>query len=192
MRKTLIIIGIILAAFTINAQNWYQLGLKISTQIPLVRAYSDVDYLSTLRTPNVGFYFRGGKYVYGEIGIGYQYFRSRFDVTQPDGSVVSDMVQTHYLVIPIKAVGEVTINKTISFLPFVGVIYQPLLKVSDNILGYNKTNIESQWALLTAGFDFRFGFITLGADYRYSFQNYFRNKSGRKPQYIGISAGVIF
>lgn len=192
MRKTLIIIGIILAAFSMQAQNWYQLGLKVSTQIPLVRAYSDVDYLSTLRTPNIGFYFRGGQYVFGEIGFGYQYFRSRFDVTQPDGSEISDMVQTHYLVIPIKAVGEVPITQKIAFLPFLGVIYQPLLKVSDNILGYNKTNIESQWALLTAGFDFRFGFITLGADYRYSFQNYFRNKSGRKPQYIGISAGVIF
>ena len=192
MRKTLITTAIILAAFSMQAQNWYQLGLKVSTQIPLVRAYSTVDYLATLRTPNVGFYFRGGQYVFGEIGVGYQFFRSRFDVTNPDGTQSSDLVQTHYLVIPIKAVGEVPITKKISFLPFVGVIYQPLLKVSDNILGYDKTNIESQWALLTAGFDFRLGFITLGVDYRYSFQYYFRDKVGRKPQYIGISAGVIF
>ena len=71
-------------------------------------------------------------------------------------------------------------------------LYQPLLKVSENVLGYDKTNIENHWALLTAGFDFRLGFITLGVDYRYSFQNYFTNKEGRKPQYIGISLGVIF
>ncbi len=192
MRKTLIIAGIILAALSMQAQNWYQIGLRVSTQIPLVREYSDVDYLSTLRTPHVGVYFRAGKYVYGEVGIGYQYFRSRFDVTLSDGTEFSDMIQTHYLVLPFKAVGEVPITKKIAFLPYVGVLYQPLLKVSENVLGYDKTNIENQWALLTAGFDFRLGFITLGVDYRYSFQNYFTNKEGRKPQYIGISLGVIF
>lgn len=192
MRKTLIIAGIILAALSLQAQNWYQIGLRVSTQIPLVREYSDVDYLSTLRTPHVGVYFRAGKYVYGEVGIGYQYFRSRFDVTLSDGTEFSDMIQTHYLVLPFKAVGEVPITKKIAFLPYVGVLYQPLLKVSENVLGYDKTNIENQWALLTAGFDFRLGFITLGVDYRYSFQNYFTNKEGRKPQYIGISLGVIF
>lgn len=192
MRKTLIIAGIILAALSMQAQNWYQIGLRVSTQIPLVREYSDVDYLSTLRTPHVGVYFRAGKYVYGEVGIGYQYFRSRFDVTLSDGTEFSDMIQTHYLVLPFKAVGEVPITKKIAFLPYVGVLYQPLLKVSENVLGYDKTNIENQWALLTAGFDFRLGFITLGVDYRYSFQNYFTNKEGQKPQYIGISLGVIF
>lgn len=192
MRKTLIIAGIILAALSMQAQNWYQIGLRVSTQIPLVREYSDVDYLSTLRTPHVGVYFRAGKYVYGEVGIGYQYFRSRFDVTLSDGTEFSDMIQTHYLVLPFKAVGEVPITKKIAFLPYVGVLYQPLLKVSENVLGYDKTNIENHWALLTAGFDFRLGFITLGVDYRYSFQNYFTNKEGRKPQYIGISLGVIF
>ncbi len=192
MRKTVIIAGIILAALSMQAQNWYQIGLRVSTQIPLVREYSNVDYLSTLRTPHVGVYFRAGKYVYGEVGIGYQYFRSRFDVTLSDGTEFSDMIQTHYLVLPFKAVGEVPITKKIAFLPYVGVLYQPLLKVSENVLGYDKTNIENQWALLTAGFDFRLGFITLGVDYRYSFQNYFTSKEGRKPQYIGISLGVIF
>lgn len=192
MRKTLIIIGIILAAFSMQAQNWYQIGLRVSTQIPLVRAYSDEDYLSTLRTPHIGFYFRAGMYVYGEVGLGYQYFRSRFEVTQPSGEKLSDYVETRYLVIPIKAVGDVQITKKISFLPNIGILYQPLLKVTDNTLGYSKDNIENQWALFTTGFDFRFSFVTIGADYRYSFQNYFRNKDGKKPQYIGINVGVIF
>ena len=192
MRKIIIITGIIFAALSMQAQNWYQIGIRVSTQIPLVREYSDVDYLSTLRTPHIGVFFRGGMYVYGEVGIGYQYFRSRFIVTQPNGEELNDMVQTHYLVLPFKAVGEVPITKKIAFLPYVGVLYQPLLKVSENILGYDKTNIENHWALLTAGFDFRLGFITLGVDYRYSFQNYFPNKEGKKPQYIGITAGAIF
>ena len=192
MRKTLIIIGLLIATFSLQAQNWYQVGFRVSTQFPLVRAYSNEDYLSNLRTPHFGAYFRAGRYVYGEIGLGYQYFKGRFEVNLHNGESINDLVETRYLVIPIKAVGDVPITKKISFMPQVGISYQPLLKVTENILGYDKTNIESQWVLFTAGFDFRFGFITIGADYRLSMQQYFRNKDGRRPQYAGITAGVIF
>ena len=192
MRKTLIIIGLLIATFSLQAQNWYQVGFRVSTQFPLVRAYSNEDYLSNLRTPHFGAYFRAGRYVYGEIGLGYQYFKGRFEVNLHNGESINDLVETRYLVIPIKAVGDVPITKKISFMPQVGISYQPLLKVTENILGYDKTNIESQWVLFTAGFDFRFGFITIGADYRLSMQHYFRNKDGRRPQYAGITAGVIF
>ncbi|MBR4638245.1 MAG: hypothetical protein IKO81_06330 [Bacteroidales bacterium] len=175
-----------------GAQNWYQFGFRVSTQVPLVRAYSNEDYLENLRTPHFGAYFRAGKYVYGEIGIGYQYFKGRFAVNLHNGETMNDLVETRYLVIPIKAVGDVPITKKIAFMPHLGILYQPLLKVTDNILGYSKENIENQWVMLTTGFDFRFSFITIGADYRYSFQHFFQNKEGRRPQYAGITLGVIF
>ena len=175
-----------------GAQNWYQFGFRVSTQVPLVRAYSTEDYLENLRTPHFGAYFRAGKYVYGEIGIGYQYFKGRFVVNLHNGETMNDLVETRYLVIPIKAVGDVPITKKIAFMPHLGILYQPLLKVTDNILGYSKENIENQWVMLTTGFDFRFSFITIGADYRYSFQHFFQNKEGRRPQYAGITVGVIF
>jgi hypothetical protein len=175
-----------------GAQNWYQFGFRVSTQVPLVRAYSNEDYLENLRTPHFGAYFRAGKYVYGEIGIGYQYFKGRFVVNLHNGETMNDLVETRYLVIPIKAVGDVPITKKIAFMPHLGILYQPLLKVTDNILGYSKENIENQWVMLTTGFDFRFSFITIGADYRYSFQHFFQNKEGRRPQYAGITVGVIF
>lgn len=183
-----------MTAMLVNAQKnkWYQIGFKIGTQFPINHNYTDVDYLTGTRTVHFGGYFRAGKYVYGEIGFGYQYFKNRFKVTLPDGSITDDLVENRYLVIPIKAVGDVKITKKISFLPQVGISYQPLLKVTDNDLGYSKENIEKNWVLLTAGFDMRLGYITLGVDYRYSFQHFFRNKEGQKPQYIGISAGVIF
>ena len=175
-----------------GAQNWYQFGFRVSTQVPLVRAYSNEDYLENLRTPHFGAYFRAGKYVYGEIGIGYQYFKGRFVVNLHNGETMNDLVETRYLVIPIKAVGDVPITKKIAFMPNLGILYQPLLKVTDNILGYSKENVENQWVMLTTGFDFRFSFITIGADYRYSFQHFFQNKEGRRPQYAGITVGVIF
>lgn len=195
MKRGTIILALLLVATTVASaqrQKWYQIGFKIGTQFPIAHNYTDVDYLTGTRTVHFGGYFRAGKYVYGEIGFGYQYFKNRFRVTLPDGSTPDDLVENRYLVIPIKVVGDVQITEKISFMPQVGISYQPLLKVTENTLGYSKENIEKNWTLLTAGFDMKFGFITLGVDYRYSFQHFFRNKEGQRPQYIGISAGVTF
>ena len=194
MKKWTIITVLVMTATIVSAQreNWYQIGFKIGTQFPLTHNYTDVDYLTGTRTVHFGGYFRAGKYVYGEIGFGYQYFKNRFRVTLPNDSLSDDLVENRYLVIPVKVVGDVRITKKISFMPQVGISYQPLLKVTDNILGYSKENIEKHWVLLTAGFDMRLGYITLGVDYRYSFQHFFKNREGQKPQYIGISAGVVF
>lgn len=175
-----------------NAQNWYQVGFRVSSQFTLNRQYTDDCYLTSLRTVHFGGYFRAGKYVYGEVGIGYQYFKNRFEVTGENGNTMEDLVETRHLVVPVKAVGDVAITKKIRFMPYVGIQYQPLLKVTENILGFDQNNIENHWTLLTTGFDFRLGFITIGVDYRYSFHYLFTHKEGQRPQYIGISAGVIF
>ena len=193
MMKKLFLLAILgMTMMTGSAQKWYQVGFRLSTQFPLVRELSDVDYLENQKTVHFGGFFRAGKYVYGEIGLGYQYFRCRYSTHDLAGAEISDIVETRYLVIPIKAVGDVQINKNISFMPMVGVIYQPLLKVTDNTLGYSKQNIENQWAFFTTGFDWKFAFFTLGVDYRLSMQKFFYNKGGKTPQYIGISVGAIF
>lgn len=181
-----------MTVMTGTAQKWYQGGFRLSTQFPLVREYSDIDYLVNQKTVHFGGFFRAGKYVYGEIGLGYQYFRCRYNTLDAAGVEISDVVETRYLVIPIKAVGDVQINKNISFMPMVGILYQPLLKVTDNTLGYSKKNIENQWAFFTTGFDWKFAFFTVGVDYRLSMQKFFYNKEGKNPQYIGISVGAIF
>lgn len=192
MRKTLIFIGILLSTFVLKAQNWYQLGFKISSKVPLVRSYSPNDYASSVRSLQFGGFFRAGKYVYGEVGIGYEYFKGYFIHTTGIGEKLEDLVECRYLVIPVKAVGDVQITKSISFMPYLGVLYNPLLKVTDNILGYSKSNIENHWAQFTTGFDFRLKFVTLGVDYRLSFQRFFRNQDGRLPQFVGFNVGVVF
>ena len=193
MKKGMIIIAMMLfAIMASHAQSWYQAGFRISTQFPLVREYSNNDKLMNQKTVQFCGFFRAGKYVYGEIGLGYQYFRCRYNTLSLSGEEISDIVETRYLVLPFKAVGNVRINKNISFMPSVGILYQPLLKVTDNTIGYSKKNIENHWALFTTGFDWRFAFITLGVDYRLSMQKFFRDKEGRNPQYIGITVGAIF
>ena len=191
MNKWIAITAILLSTMAASAQNWYQFGFRVSTQFPLNREYAEGVHLSTLRTVHFGGYFRAGMHVYGEVGFGYQYFKNVFTVTQPEGEL-EDMVETRHLVIPIKAVGDVPITKKIRFMPYAGIVYQPLLQVTENILGFDKSNIENHPTLLTTGFDFRLGFITLGVDYRYSFHRFFKGVDGQRPQYIGISAGVIF
>jgi len=192
MRKTLLFTVILITTFSLRAQNWYQIGFKISSKVPLVRSYSDIDYASSIRSLQFGGFFRAGKYVYGEVGIGYEYFKGNYIHTTPDNETMEDLVECRYLVIPIKAVGDVPINKTFSFLPYIGVLYNPLLKVTDNTLGYSKENIENHWTQFTTGFDFRLKFVTVGIDYRLSFQHFFQNKEGRLPQFIGFNVGVIF
>ena len=194
MRKALIIIALLISTVCIHAQKekWYQAGFRVSTQFMLNKEYTPTAHVSSMRTVHFGGYFRAGKYVYGEIGLGYQYFKHNFSIYDQNGNKLEDLVENRYLVIPIRAVGEVKISKKIFFLPHVGISYQPLLKVTENILEFNKQTFEPHWVLLTTGFDMRFGFITLGVDYRYSFQHFFQNQDGKKPQYIGISAGVIF
>lgn len=194
MRKWIFLTVLWLTATVVGAQNdkWYQIGFRVSSQFALNRNYTPTTHLNSMRTVHFGGYFRAGQYVYGEIGIGYQYFKDRFEVTAPDGKKTEDLVENRYLVIPIRAVGNVKITKSISFMPNIGISYQPLLQVTDNTIGFTKETFEPHWTLLTTGFDFRFGFITVGVDYRYSFHRFFQNSEGKKPQYVGISAGVIF
>ena len=82
MKKWIIITVLAMAATIVSAQKekWYQIGFKVGTQFPIVHNYSDVDYLTGTRTVHFGGYFRAGKYVFGEIGFGYQYFKNRFKV----------------------------------------------------------------------------------------------------------------
>lgn len=190
--KRIIIFGVLWMFVTAGfAQNWYQVGFKISSKVPLVRSYSSSDYLSSLRSLQFGGYFRAGQYVYGEVGIGYEYFKGFFIHKEPTGNS-EDLVETRYLVLPFKAVGDVRFAKYFSFLPYVGVLYMPLLQVTENKLGYDKTNIENHWVQFTTGFDFQLKFITLGVDYRLSFQRFFRFRDGILPQFIGFNVGVQF
>ena len=178
----------ILSASAQYTQRWYQAGVKISMNVPLNRGYATDLELTTLRNMHFNGYFRAGKYVFGEVGLGYHFFKGTY--LFPDNS--SSLLETRHLTIPVKLVGDVRLSKSVSFLPQVGVIYQPLLKCAGDLRTFNKNMVENHWTLLTAGFDIRLGFIILGVDYRYSFQEYFRNMSGKKPQFVNICIGAQF
>lgn len=198
MKKTIAIITIcLITSISANAQKWYQAGFKISTNFLTNRDYSvQGDYINGLVNADFGFFFRAGKYVYGEVGLGYAFYKGDFS-NEAEGFSM-ERVETRHLQIPVKIVGDVPMGRSSDFLPFVGIIYQPLLQVTDNNCGYTKKPteggkmIEKNMTLLTAGFDFKFGPIVLGVNYRYGLQTFFRNIDGKHPQYVNICAGFQF
>lgn len=196
MKRTVIILALLCTVLVCNAQdNWYQVGFKISTSIPLNRQYADRgDYLVGLGTADFGVFFRAGRYVFGEVGLGYCFFKGTYQLETGDPAVdfTDELVETRYLQIPIKAVGYVPMGRSCAFLPYAGIVYQPLIQVTDNTIGYSKNNIEKHFTMVTAGFDFKLGFIVFGVNYRYGLQNFFQNQTCKHPQYVNICAGFQF
>lgn len=195
MKKTLLLLSfVLLTTCGFSQDNWYQFGFKVSTNIPANRNYSNVgDYLESLVSADFGGFFRAGKYVCGEIGLGYTFYKGTYSCDNATTSYNNEKVETRYLQLPIKVVGYVPLGQGQSaILPYVGIIYQPLIQVTDNEIDFSKTTIEKNMTLFTAGLDLKFGFIVLGANYRYSFQNFFKNKEGKKPQYVNFCVGFQF
>lgn len=176
-----------------NSDKWYQVGFKVSTSIPTNRTYGERgDYLEGLGTADFGLFFRAGKHVYGEVGLGYMFFKGTYKLETPGLSFADELVETRYLQIPVKVVGQVKMGRACAFLPYAGIIYQPLIQVTDNSIGYSKNNLQRNTTLFTGGFDIKLGFIVFGVNYRYSFQTFFKNEQASHPQFVNICAGFQF
>jgi len=195
MKKFIIILATICSALTMSAQNWYQAGFRVGTAFPTLDDYSDEGiYLNGLKNADFGVFFRAGKYVYGEVGLSYAFYKGDFTKRLFSGYEVytNVRVETRYLQIPIKAVGHIPFGKTSAVMPYAGIIYQPLIGVTDNDIGFDKNTLEKNFVFATGGVELKFGPIVFGCDYRYSFQNFFKNVEGSHPQYVHISAGFQF
>ncbi len=199
MSKTKTIILLLVAVLSVNLlqaqQKWCQYGIKVGTSFPTNRNYSvDGDVLQALSTADFGLFFRAGKFVYGEVGFGYTFLKGNYGMRLENGDTLFNgrYVATHHLQIPVKLVGNIPMGRASAFLPHAGIIWQPLLKVTQNSIGYSKNTLTCNPVLLTAGFDLKFGPIVLGTSYRYSLHTFFQNKAGKHPQYINICAGIQF
>lgn len=195
MKKLFIFLAITCSLLTVSAQNWYQAGFRVGTSFATQRNYSfDGVYLNGLRNADFGIYFRAGKYVYGEVGFTYAFFKGDFTKELVGGltEYSNQRVETRYLQIPIKAVGYIPFGRTSAVMPFAGIIYQPLVGVTANDIGYSKQTLERNLLFATAGLELKFGPIVFGCDYRYSFQTFFQNVDGKHPQYVHIGAGFQF
>lgn len=175
------------------AQKTLQYGFKIGTSFPTNHSYSASGVsLDGLTCADFNLFLRAGKHVYAEIGFGYGFYKGDYSNEKAVNPYEYERVVTHNLLIPVKIAGFVNMGKSSGFIPQAGIIYQPLIKVSDNPINYSKNTLECNMIYVTGGFDFKFGPILLGANYRYGLRNFFQNEEGKHPQFINICAGIQF
>lgn len=195
MKKLLAIFLLTVLCTTAFAQKWRQFGLKIETNFTLERNYAnDGTTLDGLINPDAYIFFRGGKFIYGEIGFGYSFFKGDFSRKNPDGNYVfhNETVKLHSLMIPVKLMGYIPLGKVVAIEPYAGIIYQPIISISDNTIDFSKKTLEQNMLFANAGLDFKFGPIIIGANYKYGLYTFFTNKEGKKPQFVNICVGFQF
>ncbi len=196
MKKIIPIILLLACIIPSYGQKWHQFGIKIGTNFTIQREYTtDGVNLDGLINPDAYLFFRGGKFIYGEIGVGYDYFKGSFSKKAPDGLSYlykDETILIHSIMVPVKLVGYIPLGNVCAIELYAGVIYQPIIKVSDNNLDFSKKTLSQNTTYLNTGLDLKFGPILIGASYKYGFQTFFNNQPGKKPQFVNVSVGFEF
>ena len=190
---------------TLSAQNfydkynvsWWQWGFKIGANFTGKHVIAQEDLsaglyeykLNGLFCGEFSAYFRAGKYVFGEIGFGYQFQKTRFKTTMPVSEETMP-VELRYLQIPIRAVAYLPVSELVTLMPSVGIIYQPLIQVTENQIALSKDNIRRHACYWSAGAGIKIHFITIDLAYRKSFLSYFSDRKSTKEGYFNVQIGV--
>ena len=172
----------------------WRFGFRVGANVPFSKQIT-IDYKAkSLLSVEFGGFARFGKHVFGELGLGYTFQKNKIDARLDPNSDWDFMetVEFRYLQIPILLVGEINIGKKVSILPHVGVIYQPLLKVTDNVLDLKKQDFVKHPFLFSGGLGLKVHYVTLTLSYRHAFRPYLLNSSAAKPSYLNISVGFQY
>ncbi|MDL2312217.1 hypothetical protein LJC68_05015 [Bacteroidales bacterium OttesenSCG-928-B11] len=172
-------------------ESLYRAGFRIGCNIPLTHQFSENRTSTRMFSPDFAGYFRVGKLVFGEIGIGYTFQKNRFAIDQGTGvyDKYDEIVEMRFLQIPLRAVGEFELGEFFSLQPSVGFIYQPLLHVNDNVLGYSKKNLTNHYFVLTAGVGFSVYFFSFELSYRHFLQNWVPKSDVKRQSTLHLSLG---
>lgn len=171
-----------------------QWGFRVGTNFSLTKDLSVNDYMDKLVSGEFGAFIRVGRYVYAEVGIGYLFNKGTFemDLDTLSMNTVKEVIEARYLQVPVKLVGYIPLVPKIALQPHVGVIYQPLLKVTDNDFNYSMDNLQKNQFLVTAGLGVKLFFVTVDISYRQSLMTFFSDRNSKKPAYINLMVGFQF
>ena len=173
-------------------ESLFQFGFRLGANIPLSKSITENLQAKKSFSAEFCFFARAGKFVFGELGFGYHFHKNTFGILQDSTQFFedfNDVVELRYLQIPVRAVGKVPLGENVDLLPAVGLLYQPLIHVSKNVLDHGKHNLSKHQLSLTAGIGIKVYFVTLEVAYRHAFQSYFKNEKSLKPSYISILVG---
>lgn len=172
-----------------------QFGFRLGTDLSLTsRQLSDYDHLSSLFSGTFGFFMRAGyRYIYGEFGLNYMFFKGGYESLITDLSPTgAETVESRYLQVPLKVVGQIAVGKKFAFLPNAGFLYQPLIHTTKNDINYGKKNLCRHQFLFTAGLGIRIKFVTIDVAYKQSLKPFFSDRSSIKPSFLNILLGFQF
>lgn len=172
-------------------ESLYRAGFRIGINFPLTHQFSDEWTSTRIFSPDFGGYFRVGKIVFGEIGIGYTFQKNRFAVDQGSGQYdkYDEIVETRFLQIPLKVLAEFRLGDIFSLQPSVGCIYQPLLQVNKNVLNFSKSNLTNHHFILTAGVGFTVYFVSFEFSFRHFLRNWVPESSIKRQSALHFSLG---
>lgn len=168
--------------------SWIQYGFRIGYNFALDSKYSATDVLSQSQSAEFGGYIRLGKIIYGEIGLGYMFHKGTYDTQL----IQNERIETRYLQIPLKVVGYLPLGEKFALTPNIGVIYQPLLKVTKNEIDYNRSTLTNQQFYFTGGLGLKIKFVTVDVAYRKAFCPFFSDKASKKNSFCNVSLGFQF
>lgn len=166
----------------------FKYGFKAGVNVPLVVDYSTIPGKRTL-SGEIGFFGRVGRIYCGELGLDIN-FNKRYFVN--DTSYTSSMVETRFLQIPIRFLADIPIQKFQKVQLSTGLLFQQLINVSINNVGYSQKNITKQQYIYTIGVGYSYKFVTFEINYRYFLRNFDLGTSKKKQKYLNISMYATF
>ena len=180
-----------------NLESYLHYGFRLGTDIMLSdRQLSEFDNLENLLSGTFGFFVRGGyRYIFGELGFNYMFFKGYYDAFTANGVPLgAETVESRYLQIPFKIVGYIPFGKrnVCAFLPHVGIMYQPLIHVTTNDVSYGKQNLTPHQFLYQAGVGFRVKFFNVEVAWKKSLKPFYSDRTSLKPSYLNIMVGFQF
>jgi hypothetical protein len=175
-------------AQSFREDNPFNYGFKVEYNAPLESDYSMIPGKMTL-SGAFGFWGRVGKRYAGEVGIelllNKRYFTN-------DTSSTSTMIETRYLQIPIRFRTEFTTFENQKIHAAIGVIWQQLIDVSTNNVGYSKKNLLKSPFVFTIGIGYSYRFVTFELNYHHFLRNFDIDNTKNKQKYLNLAVLIQF
>ena len=105
---------------------------------------------------------------------------------------MTSMIETRYLQIPIRGRYEYAIQKNHKIHGIAGMIYQQLISISENNIGYNKKVVTKSPFLFTFGVGYTYQFLSFEINYRYFLRNFDIDDTKNKQKQLNFAMYLMF
>lgn len=167
---------------------FFKYGFKAAYNVPLEADYSMIPGKRSM-SAEVGFFGRVGGQFSGEIGLDFYFNKRYFTNTSP---FLTSIIETRFIQIPVRARIEFPTKKNQEIHAVAGMIYQQLISLSENNVGYNKKVITKSPFLLTFGIGYTYQFLSFEINYRYFLLNFDIDDTKNKQKQLNFAMYLTF